>query len=93
MDQTMERLFMNVCMDLWASDADISYKLFISTVKQYISNLRSHIGDEARRHEKELGITDETGMTGEEQDRALEKQIKGYEELIKYLETDENWAW
>lgn len=88
----MEKLFMNICMDLWAGDCSISYELFIKTVKSYISNLKSHIGPEAHKHLQEIGCIDETGMTWEEQDKQAKEQIKEYESLLSYLENDSNWT-
>lgn len=84
-------LFMDICMDLWSRDASISYQMFASQVKQYIENLKSHMGYAAHLHEQTLGITDETGMSWEQQDEQTQKQIDEYEALLRYLETDDNW--
>lgn len=89
----MEKLFMNICMDLWSYDAPITYELFISTVKEYIKNLESHIGEEAHKKLKELGVIDNTGMTWEEQDAQTGKQIKEYKDLLDYLQDDSNWTY
>ena len=84
---------MNVCMDLWSYDAPITYELFVNTVKEYIKNLESHIGVEAHKKLKELGVIDNTGMTWEEQDIQTEKQIKEYKDLLDYLQNDINWTY
>ena len=91
-EQIMERLFMEIMMDLWAGDVIVSYKLFIKEINKRISNLQSHIGTEAHQREAELGIIDETGMSLEQQDENLQKQINEYQELLEYLENDSNWT-
>ena len=91
-DSTMEKLFMNLCMDLWAGDVSISYELFIKEINECISNLKSHMGAEAHRRESELGIIDKTGVSWEEQDRYMQKQIDEYQRLLEYLENDSNWT-
>lgn len=83
---------MDLCMDLWAGDADISYELFIKEINKCISNLKSHMGVEAHRREFELGIIDETGISWEEQDNYMQKQINEYQRLLEYLENDSNWT-
>lgn len=88
----MEKLFMNLCMDLWAGDVSISYKLFIEEINERISNLKSHMGEEAHRRESELGIIDKTGISWEEQDRYTQKQINEYQRLLEYLKDDSNWT-
>ena len=93
MDQSVESLFMRVCMELWAWDLPLSCKLFKETVQTYIDNLKSHIGEDARQREKELGIIDETGMSAEESDQQLQDEINAYKNLLEYLEDDNNWTW
>jgi len=88
----MFELFMNICMDLWSWDAEISYELFTKTLRDCIANLKSHIGEEAHRYLESVGVIDNTGLTWEEQDRNTQKEIARYEELLKYLETDSNWT-
>lgn len=88
----MERLFMDIMMDLWAGDVIVSYKIFIEEINKRISNLQSHIGTEAHQKETALGIIDKTGMSWEEQDENLRKQINEYQELLEYLENDSNWT-
>ena len=88
----MFELFMNICMDLWSWDVEISYELFTKTLRDCIANLKSHIGEEAHRYLERVGVIDNTGLTWEEQDRNTQKEIERYEELLKYLETDSNWT-
>ena len=83
---------MYLCMELWAGDAEISYELFIKEINERISNLKSHIGVEAHRREAELGIIDETGMSWEEQDKYMQKEINEYQGLLEYLDNDSNWT-
>lgn len=87
----MERLFMDIMMDLWAGDVIVSYKLFIEEINERISNLQSHIGTEAHQKEIALGIIDKTGMSWKQQDENLRKQINVYQELLEYLKNDSNW--
>ena len=87
----MGTLFMDTCMDLLSRDIPITYEAFVNTVKEYIDNLRSHIGKEAHEQEAAMGVIDETGMTREEQDAACERQIREYKQLLEYLEDDNNW--
>lgn len=52
-----------------------------SVLNNWIENLYSHIG-EAHKHEKECGIVDLTGMTWEEQDVQMLKQIESYKNCL-----------
>lgn len=88
----MHNLFMDICMDLWAGDVSISYDRFKEEILTRITNLKSHMGADAHRREAELGIIDETGMSWEEQDAQLQKQIDEHQQLLDYLETDSNWT-
>lgn len=88
----MERLFMDICMDLWAGDIPISYDLFKKEVETRIHNLKSHMGAEAHARLKALGIEDLTGMTIEEQDTQTQKQIDELQQLLDYLADDSNWT-
>ena len=47
-------------------------------LNNWIENLYSHVGVEAHKHEEECGIDDLTGMTWEEQDIQMLKQIESY---------------
>jgi hypothetical protein len=91
-DDIMEKLFMNIMMDLWAGDTEVSYELFIKEINRCINNLKSYIGKEAHQMLEEIGIKDKTGMSWAEQDENTMKQIKEYRELLDYLETDSNWT-
>ena len=89
----MEKIFMSLCMDMWAGDVSISYDAFIKEVKRIIENLKSYIGIEAHKKLEEIGVVDNTGMSWEEQDEYHQKQIKEYQDLLTYLENDSNWTW
>lgn len=88
----MERLFMDICMDLWAGDVPISYDRFKEEIETRIQNLKSHMGAEAHARLAALGVEDLTGMTIEEQDAQMQKQIDELKQLLDYLETDSNWT-
>ncbi len=88
----MEKIFMNIMMDLWAGDAEVSYELFIEEINIRINNLKSYIGKEAHQMLEAMGVKDKTGMSWEEQDEDTMRQIKEYIELLDYLETDGNWT-
>lgn len=88
----MEKLFMDIMMDLWAGDAEVSYELFIKEINKCINNLKSYIGKEAHQRLEAMGVKDETGMSWEEQDENTMRQIKKYIELLDYLEADSNWT-
>lgn len=47
-------------------------------LNNWIENLYSHVGAKAHKHEEECGIVDLTGMTWEEQDIQMLKQIESY---------------
>lgn len=51
-------------------------------LNNWIENLYSHIGIESHRHESECGIEDLTGMTWEEQDVQMLKQIEKYKKCL-----------
>lgn len=51
-------------------------------LNKWIDNLYSHIGVEAHKHEEECGIVDLTGMTWEEQDKQMLKQIESYKNCL-----------
>lgn len=51
-------------------------------LNNWIENLYSHVGVEAHKHEKECGIVDLAGMTWEEQDIQMLKQIESYKKLL-----------
>ena len=89
----LERVFMELCMDLWSGDVPITYDRFIKEVNVRIKNLESHIGPEAHKKCAELGIIDNTKMSWEEQDEQCKKQIEEYQSLLTYLENDSNWTW
>ena len=61
-------------------------KIISEELNFYIKNLYSHIGEAAHKHEEELGIINETGMTWEEMDAQMLKQIMEYKEALKELE-------
>ena len=84
---------MDVCMDMWSYDADISYDAFIEQVETYISNLESYIGEDAHRDLEAKGVTDNTGMSWSEQDQQCEQQIQEYRDLLEYLQNDSNWTY
>lgn len=88
----MERLFMDICMDLWSGDVTISYKGFREEVLTRIANVKSHMGKEAHDRETRMGIIDNTGMSIEEQDDVLQKEIDKYQKLLDYLDDDSNWT-
>ena len=88
----MHKIFMDICMDLWAGDVAITYKIFKQEINNRIENLSSTIGEAAHRHLLEIGVTDETGMTWEEQDMYTKNQIDKLQQLLNYLETDSNWT-
>lgn len=52
----------------------------------YIKNLYSHVGEEAHKHSESIGIINDTGMTWEEMDAQMLKQIEEYKEALKELE-------
>ena len=45
----MEKLFMDICMDLWSGDVTISYKGFREEILTRIANVKSHMGKEIGR--------------------------------------------
>lgn len=89
---SIEKLFMNVCMDLWSGDVAISLDVFKKTVTEYIFNLKSSLGKDAHIRLSDLGVVDETGLSWEEQDEQCKKQIMEYEALLDYLNEDSNWT-
>ena len=54
-------------------------------LKKWIENLYSHIGAEAHRHEIDCGIEDLTGMSWEEQDMEMLKQIERYKQCLAMI--------
>lgn len=88
----IEKLFMNVCMDLWSGDVAISLDVFKKTVNEYITNLKSYLGRDAHIRLANLGVKDETCLSWEEQDEQCKKQIREYETLLDYLNDDSNWT-
>ena len=69
-----------------------SYDMLPSTknikkvISEWISNLYSHIGAEAHKHQRELDVIDKTGMSWEEQDMQMLKQIQDYKEALVELD-------
>ena len=51
-------------------------------LNNWIENLYSHVGVEAHKHEEECGTVDLTGMTWEEQDAQMLKQIESYKKCL-----------
>ncbi len=88
---SVEKLFMNICMDFWAGDVSISYERFREEIITRINNIKSHMGSEAHAREKALGIIDETGMSIEEQDIQDQQLINDYQALLDFLDDDSNW--
>ena len=55
-------------------------------LNRWIKNLYSHIGIESHQHSLSCGITDQTGLTWEEQDMQTLQQIETYKKCIEELE-------
>lgn len=55
------------------------------TLRKWIGNLRSQIGEEAHLHRLACGVIDETGMSWEEQDVLRLQQIQHYKECLMKL--------
>lgn len=89
----MEKLFMNICMDLWSYDAAITYDVFVNEINRIIANLNSCIGEDAHKHLEQIGVKDETGMTWQEQDEYYKREIDKYAQLLRWLSDDSNWTW
>ena len=85
-------LFVDICMDLWSGDCDISYEFFMKVVHERIDNLYSHIGQAAHESLAAKGVIDNTGESWIEQDMRLMEQIKKHQQLVEYLENDSNWT-
>lgn len=88
---SIEKLFMNICMDFWASDVSISYERFREEILERINNIKSHMGLEAHAREEALGVIDETGMSIEEHDAQDQQLINDYQALLDFLDDDSNW--
>ncbi len=88
---SIEKLFMNICMDFWASDVSISYERFREEILERINNIKSHMEPEAHAREEALGVIDETGMSIEEHDSQDQQLINDYQALLDFLDDDSNW--
>lgn len=86
------KLFVDICMDMWTGDCQISYNGFVEEITNRINNLSSSVGNEAHEKLEALGVVDETGLTWEEEDKYTKEQISGYENLLTYLQNDSNWT-
>lgn len=67
---------------LISCDAEPTEKNIKQTLNKWIENLYSHIGTEAHKHSLACGIVDKTGMTWEEQDMQMLKQIERYKKCL-----------
>ena len=54
-------------------------------IGQWIENLYSHVGIEAHKHAENCGVVNETGMSWEEQDMLMLKEIERYKKCLAAL--------
>lgn len=79
-------------LQLLSWDCPINAEMVKKVLKDWISNLKSHIGKEAHEYEARF-VEDHTGMTWDEQDAQCKEQIGDYEEALKDIENgNDDWA-
>ena len=70
---------------LESCDVEPTEELIKQTLNKWIENLYSHIGAEAHKHSLDCGVKDETGMSWEDQDMLMLKQIDRYKKCIEMM--------
>lgn len=92
---TVQQAIENTINELLSWDANnITTKMIIDRLNDYIKNLNSYIGNESHKRLEALRVEDNTGMSWEEQDAQTIEQINDYKETVKYLESlPKNYDW
>lgn len=67
-------------------DCEPTKENIIKTLRKWIENLYSQIGKAAHEHLLACGIIDKTGMSWEEQDMQMLKQIEKYKQCLVEIE-------
>ena len=84
-ENKLNALFVDICMELWAGDCDISLSFFAKVVRERIDALYSHIGKEAHEHMASMGVIDATGESWIEQDKQTMREIESYQQVLNLL--------
>lgn len=79
-------------LQLLSWDCPINAEMVKKVLKDWISNLRTHIGKAAHEYEAQF-VEDHTGMTWDEQDAQCIEQIGDYEKALEDIENgNDDWA-
>lgn len=85
---TVQQAIENTISELLSWDAEnITTKMIIDRLNEYIENLYSYIDRESHKRLEDLGVEDNTKMSWIDQDAQTIEQINDYKEAVKYLES------